>query len=40
LIAWTARSHFNINKFRVNVATRATDLDTKDVQVQSERNGG
>ncbi|MBX3498114.1 MAG: hypothetical protein KF889_01620 [Alphaproteobacteria bacterium] len=28
---------FNICKFRVNVATRATDLDTKDVQIQSER---
>jgi hypothetical protein len=27
----------NICKFRVNVATRATDLDTKDVQIESER---
>src|SRR3569833_353006 len=26
---------FNICKFRVNVATRATDLDTKDVQIES-----
>lgn len=28
---------YNICKFRVNVATRATDLDTKDVQVQADR---
>ena len=28
---------FNICKFRVNVAVRATDLDTKDVQIQSDR---
>ncbi len=28
---------YNICKFRVNVATRATDLDTKDVQIQSDR---
>jgi hypothetical protein len=28
---------FNIVSFRKNVATRATDLDTKDVQIQSER---
>ena len=28
---------FNICKFRVNVATRATDLDTKDVQIESTR---
>jgi hypothetical protein len=28
---------YNVFKFRVNVATRATDLDTKDVQIQSER---
>ena len=31
---------YNITKFRVNVATRATDLDTKDVQIQSEGVGG
>jgi hypothetical protein len=30
---------FNICKFRVNVATRATDLDTKDVQIESTRPG-
>ena len=28
---------FNIVSFRKNVATRATDLDTKDVQIQSDR---
>jgi hypothetical protein len=28
---------FNICKFRVNVAVRSTDLDTKDVQIQSDR---
>jgi hypothetical protein len=28
---------YNICKFRVNVAVRATDLDTKDVQIQSDR---
>ena len=28
---------FNIVNFRKNVATRATDLDTKDVQIQSDR---
>jgi len=28
---------YNICKFRVNVATRATDLDTKDVQIESDR---
>lgn len=28
---------YNIVSFRKNVATRATDLDTKDVQIQSER---
>ena len=26
---------YNINKFRVNVATRATDIDTKDIQLQA-----
>ena len=31
---------FNICKFRVNVAVQATDLDTKDVQIQSESEGG
>lgn len=30
---------YNISKFRVNVATRATDIDTKDVQIESERIG-
>lgn len=30
---------YNVTKFRVNVATRATDLDTKDVQIQSDRPG-
>jgi hypothetical protein len=30
---------FNICKFRVNVAVQATDLDTKDVQIQSESEG-
>ena len=30
---------FNICKFRVNVAVRATDLDTKDVQIQSVSEG-
>jgi hypothetical protein len=29
---------YNITKFRVNVATRAADLDTKDVQIESTRN--
>ena len=28
---------YNICKFRVNVATRATDFDTKDVQIESQR---
>lgn len=28
---------YNVCKFRVNVATRATDLDTKDVRVESDR---
>src|SRR4051794_38819938 len=28
---------YNITKFRVNVAVRATDLDTKDVQIQADR---
>lgn len=28
---------YNICKFRVNVAVRATDLDTKDVKIESER---
>jgi hypothetical protein len=28
---------FNIVSFRKNVATRATDLDTKDVQIQSDQ---
>jgi hypothetical protein len=28
---------FKIVSFRKNVATRATDLDTKDVQIQSDR---
>ncbi|MDQ3817848.1 MAG: hypothetical protein M3362_09170, partial [Acidobacteriota bacterium] len=27
---------YNINKFRVNVATRATDLDVKDIKIESE----
>lgn len=27
---------YNINKFRVNVAVRATDIDTKDIQVEAE----
>jgi hypothetical protein len=31
---------YNIVKFRVNVATRATDIDTKDVQVSSESADG
>lgn len=31
------KPYFNIVSFRKNVATRATDLDTKDVQIQSER---
>ena len=31
---------YNICKFRVNVATRATDIDTKDVKIESERPGG
>jgi hypothetical protein len=30
---------YNICKFRVNVATRATDLDTKEVHIQSDRAG-
>jgi hypothetical protein len=30
---------FNICKFRVNGPTRATDLDTKDVQIESTRPG-
>jgi hypothetical protein len=30
---------YNITKFRVNVAVRATDLDTKDVKIESERPG-
>jgi hypothetical protein len=30
---------YNITKFRVNVATRATDLDTKNVKVTSESVG-
>jgi hypothetical protein len=30
---------YNICKFRVNVATRATDLDTKNVKVKSEKLG-
>jgi hypothetical protein len=28
---------YNISKFRVNVATRATDINTKDVKIESER---
>jgi hypothetical protein len=31
---------YNIVKLRVNVATRATDIDTKDVQVSSESADG
>jgi hypothetical protein len=31
---------YNIVSFRKNVATRATDLDTKDVQIQSDRITG
>jgi hypothetical protein len=31
---------YNITKFRVNVATRATDIDTKDVKIESDRPGG
>jgi hypothetical protein len=31
---------YNICKFRVNVAVRATDIDTKDVQVTSEATDG
>lgn len=31
------KPYFNIVSFRKNVATRATDLDTKDVQIQSDR---
>ncbi|MGI8467739.1 MAG: hypothetical protein ACR2N3_04735 [Pyrinomonadaceae bacterium] len=27
---------FNINKFRVNVATRTTDMDVKDIKIESE----
>jgi hypothetical protein len=30
---------YNITKFRVNVATRATDLDTKDVHIEAEGPG-
>jgi hypothetical protein len=30
---------YNITKFRVNVAVRATDLDTKDVQIKPEDVG-
>jgi hypothetical protein len=30
---------YNITKFRVNVAMRATDLDTKDVHIESDRPG-
>ena len=30
---------YNICKFRVNVATRATDMDTKDVKIASEEPG-
>jgi hypothetical protein len=30
---------YNICKFRVNVAVRATDIDTKDVKVESDRSG-
>jgi hypothetical protein len=33
------KSFFNFCKFRANVAVRATDLDTKDVQIESERIG-
>jgi hypothetical protein len=31
---------YNITKFRVNVETRATDIDTKDIQVSSEASDG
>jgi hypothetical protein len=31
---------YNICKFRVNVATRATDIDTKDVKVSSQASNG
>jgi hypothetical protein len=30
---------YNVTKFRVNVATRATDLDTKDVKIESDEPG-
>jgi hypothetical protein len=30
---------YNVTKFRVNVATRATDLDTKDVKIESGQPG-
>jgi hypothetical protein len=31
---------YNISKFRVNVATRATDINTKDVKIESEDTDG